>query len=146
MANTNNEFLSKAAEYAGSEALAKKLIDNINKELDEFDRVNVNDLRKSMLRIYDIINTAAIEIDDIKNRESFIGIMSLNVIEQSISVLFQSAAEIAVTTKMPQSLFVFKAAEMFERVVQASAMKAVSNSIIDMILKNKPMPSKENLS
>jgi hypothetical protein len=146
MANSNNDFLSKATEYAGNKDLVTKLLNEINKELDEFDHAAIDLLRKSMIKIQEIIAKTSLEIDNVKNRESFIGMISLNVIEQLIDVLLQSASEIGIFSKLPQSLFVFKAAEMFERVTYSSAMKTLSNSIMENILKNKPIPSKENLS
>ena len=36
MSNSNNDFLSKATEYAGNKDLVTKLLNEINKELDEF--------------------------------------------------------------------------------------------------------------
>ncbi len=146
MANINKELLEKVTKYTGNIDLSADIITSINTAVNEFDRSLYDYLHKHIEKLHAMVSEKAKSIEDTESRSSFTHILGLFVIEETLSVLFQSASELSVVSKLRQSLFVFKAAEMFEMVFNTMTIQNLSSSLMDMILKNKPEPKKENLS
>ena len=139
------ELLKRATKLAGSEETAKRLIADAMSVSESFSKEQAELVKRYIILFRTKVEAVTNGLPKETKGELSSLICGFSV-EEMMAVLLINSSECSVFLQMKCSDFIYKAASIWEMSAMQIALSHMKSNIIDMVMKLRPEPPKDNLS
>jgi hypothetical protein len=139
------KLFNRATKLAGSEEIAKLLMEDVKGIVENFAKEHGELLNRSLDLLRTKIESHTLGFTN-ETRKELLSAIDTGLVEEIMSYLLISAAGYSVTLQMRCADFMYKAASIWEMAATHIAISQMKSGIMEMALKLRPEQPKDHMS